>query len=728
MASELVGRVFHLQSVGLIAHHRVIYVAAELDLIMLYPLTLRPCGDGQKASFVVTARKPVTMALGAFRALDEHQRAEVEVTLPPFVDRAYDELSKAQMLQYDRISARMAHLADPQFLLEQIFREPYSATLARRARELGVDRTTLARDASRYFLCDLDVRKACMLAVLGKSKPRTARKVTQKLGRKNKLVSTGHMPEAVGINVDAFIIEALTVFLPSQKDSIKLNFGQMYERFKRSHSQRAGGTLADGTVIYRRDPRLSITKGQFDYHVKKLRSVKAREIHLIGRAKFNKDRRLLLGTARDGIQHPGQCYIIDSTVLDVYLVSAFDRRNLVGRPAVYVVIDAFSSLILSVHVSLESASVAQAKIAVYRAMTSKDQLVDALGTQSLLSALPQGCQPSSIFADRGELLSNGGRTLAEDLGVRMSFAAPYRADWKSLVERYFGIQNDAVVHFLPGAVRARAKERGDRDVRHDAVLTVNGVLRLLLSLAAEWNLTKDMSKHLSAGMLRTNTEATPLGFWRYGLEHLHGAPHYLDRQDAIRTCLTPTLANASRTGLRVLEGLRYTAPWMSDDDAFYAQTQEGRANMYLDPDRPFGAFMVEPSTGQLRPVALVDNRQYDEQDMSIYDIRDAEALIGLDRAVAEKAYETPILTLQKQREKIVNDEAAATRQQKQGDTRSKTRRVAELKDNCRHEKSLNLGLGLASVEDPASASVSSPADGDASDWDTSIGKQFGVPL
>ena len=310
----------------------------------------------------------------------------------------------------------------------------------------------------------------------------------------------------------------------------------------------------------------------------------------------------------------------------------------------------------------------------------------------VLSALPAGCVPTSIFADRGEFLSEGGRSLARDLKIRLSLAAPYRADWKSLVERYFGVQNQLVVHWVPGAVRARAKERGDRDVRLDAKLTVNDMLRMLLSLAAEWNLTHDMTGHVSASMMRNGVEATPAGFWRYGLEHLHGSPQFLARDDAIRTFLPLLPVRASRSGLHAPNGLRYTAPWMTSDDDFFAQTREGQANIYVDPDRPLAAYLLDRKDGVLRPVSLVDNRHYDELDVSIYDVRDTEELMDLVRAEGEKRVASIGTTMRRFRKDVERAGTAATDAAREGDTQSKSRRVADLKGNRREANAKNLGV------------------------------------
>lgn len=702
MKAPFLGQVLHIHTESITGHFRVIFIASEFDVVALYPLTLkkRQTTDTE-ATFVVTAKAPRFIKLTALSQLDSASCEEVKFVLPNFTNRAFDELSKGQKEEYLEIARRMKAFANPEFMLRAALHDSFNALVIELAELFKVHRTTVARDASRYFLCEMDIRKACMLSILGKGKRHRIRTVTKKLGRKNRLVSSGHFPDAVGINVNEEIKRAIEIFWRARRrtpgDAHKKSMSQYHREFLDTWAHRAVNVLANGMTSFVVDPQKDITRGQFAYYVHQIQSAKQREIETIGRAKFNKDKRILIGTARDAIQFPGQCYVIDSTILDVYLVSAFDRSRLVGRPVVYALIDAFSSTILSIHVALEGSNLDEAKICLFRALTSKDGLFAALEMQDEVCALPVGCVPTSIFADRGEFLSEGGRSLARDLQVRLSLAAPYRADWKSLVERWLGVQNQLVVHWVPGAVRTRGKDRGDRDVRLDAKLTVNDMLRLLLSLASEWNQSHDMTGHVSASMIRNGVEATPDGFWRYGLEHLHGSPQYLTRDDAVRTFLPLLAVRASRSGLITPDGLRYTAPWMTSDDDFFAQTREGKANIYLDPDRPLGAYLLDRKEGMLRPVSLVDNRHYDELDASIHDVRDTEELMKVVRDYGKKVAAPIGTTMRRFRKDVERAAVAATDAAREGDKRSKSRRVADLKGNRREANAKTFGVSTQPV-------------------------------
>lgn len=68
---------------------------------------------------------------------------------------------------------------------------------------------------------------------------------------------------------------------------------------------------------------------------------------------YDKDSRAILGTSLDEVAGPGSHYQIDATIADIYLVSRFDRRKIVGRPVIYVVIDVFSRMITGLYVGLD---------------------------------------------------------------------------------------------------------------------------------------------------------------------------------------------------------------------------------------------------------------------------------------------------------------------------------------------------------------------------------------
>lgn len=697
----------HHQALGI---HRVIRVDERRGDVYLYKVTSKALNDkteefehslvkDSSGRILVSAAKPICMALTELQNLSADNLSEVEFAPKKYAKTTVDQLTKEQKARFlvvkKRIEATWTVIVEE----ESLERKEYAKTLCDCAKTHGVHRTSIARDMARLAICGLNVHAAAMMTVMNKGlKRKSNRKVTKKLGRQNKKVKKGHDLEAAGSNVTSAGKENLQMFLKTVKDRERKPIAELYRNYIDNYATKPVSTFMDGSLIMGRIPELNMTYGQFNYHLGQIETRLERVIKKVGETKFNLKKRIHLSHAKEGIAFPGHTFVIDSTVLDVYLVNACDRKLLIGRPTVYTVIDAFSQLILSVYVTMEAPSAEQAKVALYQAMTDRSASFSYLGLRACNNGFVQGTVPLFVFFDRGELLSKQTNILAESIQLAQSVAAPYRGDWKSLVERHFGIQNQLLVHWVPGGVRARMKERGDRDTRHDASLTKNDIERVLLNLAAQSNLTKDMSSHVSCTMVQQGIEATPLSFWKYGIRDLHGSAIYLDRLTAIRQFLPALEAKANRQGVHVLENLRFTAPWMREDaDYFDLINRTKRAHVYLNPDQPLSAFLLDDSSNDLIECQLVDKRGYAEQDVSIYDIRDLEAYTPLVRSDSDDELEVIKDSLRAERNKIVEDATVKTANAKKTETRSKSRQVKDIKTNRSQELQGNLGLSVGSA-------------------------------
>lgn len=748
-------RVFLLQRGGVPAYFRVVHVEPEFNFLALFEITMRPIDKENPAlrpNMKMTGCGPMVMQLTEFENLEPNQRVEVQVLLPASTAKAAESLKRVgakrgakntkeerttgkrasdiegltvQEKNYQKRKAMLNDAADPEAISRALRTGQWTAHLQNVAKRHKVSRTAVARGLARYFVCECSSHKATMFSLFGAERSEVQKKRTGNLGgRFPKLESTGHRLDIRRWRTQPGDVEKIAMFLKSVKNRGGKGFAALHGEFKKIYETIPSGSLDDGTTILEADRMSAMGRELFTHYVKQIESAKKREVARIGRTKFAKDKSTHIGTARDLIQHPGQQYVIDSTVADIYLVSAFNRKLLIGRPTVYVVIDPFSSVVLAVHVAMEDPCVEQASIALFQAMTPKDELFDSLGLPDAVRAcLPQGCKCTSILADRGEMMSKKAFRLVEGQNIGLGLTAPYRADWKSLVERYFGVQNDAVLKWVPGGVRKRVRERGDRDVAYDAVFTINGLKRLLLTLAAEWNASHDMSKHVSAAMLREEVEATPLGFWNYGLKALHGSPHFMTRMDAVREWLPALEAKVNKEGLQVLEEIRFTAEWMREDEDFYDQRAVGRGQLIIDPDRPMKGFYLSPQTDELKEVHLLDQRGYDEADVSIYDIRDTEVYLNLNA----KEFQHDSASMKREfsaiRSQITRTESQLSSAAKGEDSRSMTSKRRSI--NLNKAAAQRQALGLPTL---AQSPVETPlpdANGGADDFMNGLADVFG---
>jgi len=531
-------------------------------------------------------------------------------------------------------SAVLTELTEAERLCLMVIYGRWGDECEKAAKKYSLDPITVARLLTTYFRQNFSIEKAAIGGTwaCGRGKRKAS---SVKLGRPHKRVAAGHRPEP-GRNATQEDQESIHAFYEALPDQ-SISEAEMWRQYERTWRPKTVELTATGRFEVVDDThRAFISKSQFVYHLKQVTGALQLLTDAAGERRIQLSHRTALGSARDRIPYPGHTYVIDATLADVYLVSAFDRRLIIGRPVVYVVIDAFSSLIVGIHVALSGPGFDEARIAMYRAISDKRDWLEWLGLPDLHPLLPQGCRPSIWLADRGEMHSKASYKVAFEVQSILSLAAAYRADWKSIVERNFGTLNTGVIHWLPGAVNKRAKERGARDKRLDATLTLKEFTRVLVREVAALNMTRDMSKHLSASVLKAGMLANPIEFWKWGIENLHGSASFLTKEEAIRATLkAEPEAKLSRFGAFTGK-LRYTADWMDQHPALQLAGLQGSLpiELFRSTDVPSQAYCFLPDESVARVVNLHSEFSYEESYLmeDVLEFQELKEFAGADLA------------------------------------------------------------------------------------------------
>jgi hypothetical protein len=206
---------------------------------------------------------------------------------------------------------------------------------------------------------------------------------------------------------------------------------------------------------------------------------------------------------------------------------------------------------------LEDASFFTAGLALENTTVDKVAYCAQFGIEISADEWPSTGLPESILADRGELEGHGASNIVNSLGIRVSNTSPYRADLKAIVERTFRSMNDLFIHSLPGAVR-KPKERGERDPRLDAVLTLREFRTLLIHSILLQNRHRVESYRLHPDMIADHVEPRPVHLWARGIVNRTGHLRQAD-PDIVRANLLPS-AKASVTGSGIeYRGLHYVS-------------------------------------------------------------------------------------------------------------------------------------------------------------------------
>ncbi|MEW5960064.1 MAG: Mu transposase C-terminal domain-containing protein [Chloroflexota bacterium] len=234
--------------------------------------------------------------------------------------------------------------------------------------------------------------------------------------------------------------------------------------------------------------------------------------------------------------------------------------------------------------------------------------------------------PQKILADRGELEGYNADQLVNGLGITVANTPPYRADWKGIVERYFRLSNERVIHWLPGAVQPDP-QRGDPDYRLDACLTLDEFRQIMIHCILEHNNGYRMDWYdLDQAMIADQVEPYPVELWAWGIKnrvgHLRTAA-----TDLIRLNLLPQgEASIARDGLH-FQGLRYDCELGRREDWFVRARAYGRERVTVayDPRLVDVIYLRLADQQRLEPCYLLDkHRAYRGRDW--YDILDYLAL------------------------------------------------------------------------------------------------------
>lgn len=311
---------------------------------------------------------------------------------------------------------------------------------------------------------------------------------------------------------------------------------------------------------------------QFRYWYQKNKNLKTEIQKRKGDTKYNLTSRSVLGKSDYGLMGPGSQYQIDATVGDIYLVSQFDRSNIIGRPVMYFVIDAFSRMVTGMYVGLEGPSWVGAMMAIANAASDKTTYCREYGINITGEEWPCHHIPSAILGDRGEMESRNADNLVSMLGIRVENTPPYHADLKGIIEQHFRTINTNATIMLPGRVKPDMAERGGKDYRLDAKLDIRQFTAVIIKCVLYYNNSHYMdSFEKSRQMMEAGVEAVPVKLWNWGIRYCSGALRVMS-EEKVRLALMPT-DNATVTS----QGIRFKGLYYSQYGLVYQRGHQSKS-------------------------------------------------------------------------------------------------------------------------------------------------------
>lgn len=417
---------------------------------------------------------------------------------------------------------------------------------------------------------------------------------TTKLGRPRKAVQLGHAPSTPGFVVTdedrAHFLWALETYWAEGEE---WTFKDAYERLCHKHYSEKIGTQRK---LLAQKPSYD----QFVYQAKKLPQFSVLQRRRIGEKKWDRNFRSIVGKSSAEVLGPADRYQIDATIADIYLTSIYNRNWIIGRPVIYVVVDVFSGYIVGLYVGLEGPSWEGARLALLNAFTDKTDFLTRYGFGPETEWLAHHI-PVHVFADRAELLGDNALGLTTGLGITIDIASSYRPDWKGIVERKFGIANDTVIHFLPGAVLQRIRERGERDYALDGTLNLHEFAAIIIRDFLHFNKHHRYKDRCTPAMIEAGIPPTPAGLWRFGMDHLVGGTPCRSREEIHAHLLPQGSASVREDGIH-FQGLRYTSPYAMEQRWFEKARfdKRFRVNVKYHMETPERIWIVGKSAQSIR--------------------------------------------------------------------------------------------------------------------------------
>jgi putative transposase len=363
-----------------------------------------------------------------------------------------------------------------------------------------------------------------------------------KVGRRSALaIATGKTKTGTGVRITADIERKFEKGVKNfYEKTDKKTLGEAFEITLRRYFHIAVEIVDDApTYILPPDDQLP-TLDQFRYwYETRYRDVEREKRSREGNITFELTGRELLGNSRMDAFGPGSQFQIDATISDAFLVSAIDPLRIIGRGVFYDCIDVFSNALAGYAITLEGPSWLGAMLALDNVVMDKVAHCTEYGIEINEGEWPCHSLPDAIIADRGEFEGYDTETLVNSLGVAVHNTAPWRADWKGIIERHFGIANEKFIKFIPGSVPPRGRSRGNPDYDLKAAYTLNDLRKAMICHALAYNMTHYMESYPKHEyMIPDHIERYPLDIWEWGIKNRSGRLSTLT-QDIVRLNLLP---------------------------------------------------------------------------------------------------------------------------------------------------------------------------------------------
>ncbi len=404
---------------------------------------------------------------------------------------------------------------------------------------------------------------------------------------------------------------------------------------------------------------------------------------------YQQTSRAIIGNSIQDTLAPADLYQIDSTILDVYIVSKLNRNIIIGRPVLYLVIDTYSRMIVGMNVTIEPFnSYTGVQGALINTMTDKMSYCKRFGIDIKAKEWNVSCIPNRILADRGELLSADIENAVANLGIMIQNTPPYRGDMKGIVEKSFERIHSYIKPFCDGVVENKFNkvERGAEDYRLKANITLYEITQIIIKCVLFHNNHHVLEYYESDGLtIENDIPKIPIKIWEYGIKQKKGLLRELSEEVIKINLLSNKEAVVTAKGVR-FNKLFYVSKYTLEEGWYQKARIEGTFKIKIS--------YSYDNVGEIYYIKE-DGLSYDTLTLVTYmeqyrDLSEEEfnKILEYQQKMNEEASEKEIrekITLFDEIEKITN-KAREEQERSRDKTTSKTQRLKNIRQNLDNER------------------------------------------
>ncbi|MDO4354910.1 MAG: hypothetical protein Q4E13_00180 [Clostridia bacterium] len=339
---------------------------------------------------------------------------------------------------------------------------------------------------------------------------------------------------------------------------------------------------------------------QFRYFYRKHRKLETYYISRDGLKHYQRNNRPLLGSGVQEFAPSVGVGMLDSTICDIYLTD--NAGNLVGRPILTACVDAYSGLCCGYSLSWEG-GVYSLRSLMANVIADKTAWANRFGISIRQEDWNCNQLPATLVTDMGaEYKSETFEQIAE-LGVTVINLPAYRPELKGVVEKFFDVVQNLYKKHLKGkgVIEPDFQERGARDYRKDACLTMRDFEQIILHCILYYNSKRVIENFpFSEEMLSQKVAPISSQIWNWGTAKLGANLISVDHDALMRTLLPRTTGRFSRRGL-IVNKLRYKRDGYTE-----RYLQGGIATVAYNPDDASTVWLAE--NGKYIRFDLVESR------------------------------------------------------------------------------------------------------------------------